>query len=209
LWVGTFNGTATPGATFSGTGFQAGVKAVYVPATGGFYFDPDGTGSGPGGTGNGVDPVLVAILSPNLTITSGDVVIDPLGRNPLLAQSTASGAGTASLTDSLLQPVVDAAIARWAGAGLNAQQISTLRGVTVQVGSFLDGPTLGLESGGAVWISPNAAGWGWFTGATASPTPGRMDLLTVVEHELGHVLGFEHSAGPGVMEPTLAPGVRL
>jgi hypothetical protein len=36
-----------------------------------------------------------------------------------------------------------------------------------------------------------------------------MDLLTVVEHELGHALGFEHSAGPGVMEPTLAPGVRL
>src|SRR5262249_27439476 len=152
LWVGTFNGTATPGATFfSGSlaSAPAGTDAVYDPANGAFFFDPDGTGTG-------VDPVLVAILSKNLAITSNDVVIDPLmlGGHRLLAQSTASGAGTASLTDQQLQPVVDAAIARWANSGLDTQQISTLRGVTVQVGSFLDGPTLGLESGGEVWISP-------------------------------------------------------
>jgi hypothetical protein len=36
-----------------------------------------------------------------------------------------------------------------------------------------------------------------------------MDLLTVAEHEMGDVFGFEQSAGPGLMEPTLAPGMRL
>ena len=31
-----------------------------------------------------------------------------------------------------------------------------------------------------------------------------MDLLTVVRHEVGHVLGYEH--GDGLMAPTLAAG---
>ena len=35
-----------------------------------------------------------------------------------------------------------------------------------------------------------------------------MDLLSVLLHELGHVLGLSHHAG-GVMAETLAPGVRL
>ena len=38
-----------------------------------------------------------------------------------------------------------------------------------------------------------------------------MDLLTVVMHELGHVLGFEHNAStvaPDVMTHTLGLGVR-
>ena len=39
---------------------------------------------------------------------------------------------------------------------------------------------------------------------------GRMDLLTVLAHEPGHLLGFEHDTEPGhLMSETLASGVRL
>ena len=35
-----------------------------------------------------------------------------------------------------------------------------------------------------------------------------MDLLTVLQHELGHLLGEEHRVG-GLMRETLAPGKRV
>src|SRR5262249_12810709 len=69
-----------------------------------------------------------------------------------------------------------------------------------------------------IWLDDNAAGWGWFV----DPTPlndsefttpgnqgeqGRMDLLTVLEHEVGHLLGRGHEA-EGVMQETLGAGLR-
>jgi hypothetical protein len=64
----------------------------------------------------------------------------------------------------------------------------------------------------------NAAGRSWFVHPTAGDDseftmPGnqgemnRMDLLTVLEHELDHMLGSEHTA-PGVVPETVLPGSR-
>ena len=36
---------------------------------------------------------------------------------------------------------------------------------------------------------------------------GRMDLVSAVTHEVGHLLGHDHAEG-GVMAEVLAPGVR-
>ena len=104
LWIGTFNGTATPGATFfSGTLAAApnGTEAVYDPATGFVYFDPDGTNTGT------APAALVGILSPGLNIQSSDVVIDPMVQaiagTPLDGKS--SGGGQSDVQSSWSMPM--------------------------------------------------------------------------------------------------------
>src|SRR5207245_5646684 len=78
--------------------------------------------------------------------------------------------------------------------------------VTIQVAD-LGGLALGADLGSSILIDSTAAGWGWSTSLTG-PVAGQMDLLSVVTHELGHALGFDHDAGNDVMAPTLQAGVR-
>ena len=68
--------------------------------------------------------------------------------------------------------------------------------------SDLAGMALGQTTGALVTIDADGAGWGWsiFGGDPSQ----RMDLLTVLLHELGHVLGYAH--GDGLMADTLSAG---
>ncbi len=118
------------------------------------------------------------------------------------------------LTLPQLQPLRDEAIGRWQAVGVDT---SVLHGIDVRIAD-LGGTTLGFASGHTIWLDDNAAGWGWFV----DPTPKgdseftkpsnqgekrRMDLLTVLQHELGHMLGKEHEA-TGVLIETLPTGTR-
>jgi hypothetical protein len=95
--------------------------------------------------------------------------------------------------------------------------MSNFQGIVVRIAD-LGSRTLGVTSGHTIYLDDNAAGWGWFVDKTPwndseFTTPGnqgeknRMDLLTVLEHELGHVLGYEH-AQTGVMQDTFTAGTR-
>ena len=148
---------------------------------------------------------------------------------PLLAANQAvASASTPALTQAELQPIVQEAIARWANAGLNAAAVQKLTQAQFVI-SDLPGSYLGETVGNRVTIDVNAAGNGWFV----DPTPAsdeefassgsqqqlvavdpravdRIDLLTVVEHELGHVAGLgdlDPLAG-NVMSGVLGTGVR-
>jgi hypothetical protein len=124
----------------------------------------------------------------------------------------------APLTAKELQPVVQEAIARWAAAGIDAAQVAALRQVTVGIAQF-PGPWLGMAFPGAIWVDQTAAGYGWyldpspagdsaFPAGPGSPAYGKVDLLTVVEHELGHELGLADTTGDGLMGVFLPTGVR-
>src|SRR5262249_54690422 len=113
------------------------------------------------------------------------------GDDQLRAAAAAPALLNASLRSDQVQPPLTEALARWQAAGIAA---SALSGITVRIAD-LGGLTLGKAAGGVIWLDDNAAGWGWFIDPTPRSdseftTPGdqgeqrRMDLLTVLEHEL-------------------------
>src|SRR5690606_35219720 len=115
------------------------------------------------------------------------------------------------------------AVDRWRLAGVDEAALQRLSAADVRIADLAPG-YLGLALGSTVYIDVDAAGHGWFIDATpgadeefgdgaASPEAGsRVDLLTAVMHELGHVLGLEDAHGDGhddeLMAELLETGVR-
>jgi hypothetical protein len=133
---------------------------------------------------------------------------------------------TLALSDEALAPIVEFAAQLWTMTGLvDAADLLALDTVTFEITDF-QGTTLGLATADAIYIDVDGAGYGWFIDPTpadsseyaidgdrlvalpSSEAHGRMDLLTVVLHEMGHALGFDHQ-DDALMEETLEAGERV
>jgi hypothetical protein len=133
-----------------------------------------------------------------------------------------------TLTSAELSPVIDEAIARWMAADLDATALARLKQVDFVVDD-LSGSSLGKAGKNQIVIDGDAAGHGWFVDSTPASDEeftasvsgqqfkaidaravDRIDLLTVVEHELGHVLGLDDldALAGSLMSGELGLGVR-
>jgi VCBS repeat-containing protein len=115
--------------------------------------------------------------------------------------------------------------------GLTADQLALLNQATITIADLAEG-YLALTNGTTITLDRDAAGHGWFIDSTPftheeftlsavshqlsadpnGPAAGRMDLLTVLMHELGHVMGLGHISsavdGTRLMAGSIDPGIR-
>ena len=89
--------------------------------------------------------------------------------------------------------------------------MSALRSIPVGIADLDDRGYLGLTTPERILIDDDGAGLGWTSDGQRTTDNGRRtsyDLLTVVLHEMGHVLGREHDDGDDLMNALLRPGER-
>lgn len=160
---------------------------------------------------------------PTTSLGGGSIVIHKGSPQLALGGQQVGGSGTAAITTAEVSAVLPAAIDRWAATGLSAADVARLQATRVEVADLPDG-YLGAATlwGDVISIDVNAAGYGWFVDRTpwddvefadpkTSGAADRMDLLTVVMHELGHVLGLDSNFdgdSSDLMTARLATGVR-
>jgi hypothetical protein len=155
------------------------------------------------------------------TGSNGNVIIDAIRLErigSLHAEGNVPSPTTLAptLASNDVKPVLDTAIGYW--TSLDAGAAEKLAGVQMII-KDLPPSILGLGSfiTPTIWLDDDAAGAGWHINALPTmgdvgPGSGRVDLLTVITHELGHVLGFPDidplTHPDDIMAGTLPTGLR-
>ncbi|MFL6035274.1 MAG: Calx-beta domain-containing protein, partial [Gaiellaceae bacterium] len=186
----TFTITTVAGTALAGTDFQAKTQTLTIAA------------------GQTQVVFQVAIVndrtaepSETFTVTIAGATGKPTGTVTIVDNDgalTASAAAPAGLAaEPLTQQQLAGAVARAKAQWLAVRPSADFSAVTFTIGDLPE-LQLGFALDGRIVVDATAAGWGW----------ARMDLVGVLVHELGHVLGLEHEES-GLMADTLAPGRML
>lgn len=157
-------------------------------------------------------------------------VIDA-GEQMTAAVAPATLSSDEMLTSEQLAPIIDEIIVRWLASGLaDDSALEMIENVSFEIVDF-SGLVLGNSVDNTIYIDSDAAGYGWFidesvtddhefvqgadegtlVAIAGSEAYGRMDLLSVVMHEIGHLIGLSHNDDDEfmVMSETLVSGTRL
>jgi len=167
----------------------------------------------------------------DLRVMTDDPAFADSGGGSMIAAASDVDSGSAStLTQSELDAIATVVMSQWTDAlGAGDARLAAFADVRLVIGDLADGD-LGDTQGNTIVLDADAAGAGWFVdvspaensefrvrldrnvfaAAPDSAAYDRFDLVTVVTHELGHMLGFDHDdAGQmAVMNDALDAGVR-
>jgi hypothetical protein len=208
--LATNNPTAVPGA------------GTWVTASGGTFADLVTTYNHTGGdlvvalTDSGIngwivaDAVRVERLAPQVLQVGVSPPVESMVSSPALGLSAAvTTSNELTMLDAL--PVVEAAVAYWTSIDTRAaERLSNVQVIITDLPSTI----LGLASvtTSTIWLDINAGGRGWWLPVDVAPSDSRVDLLSVVAHELGHVQGLEDLDSvehtDALMSSTLPIGTR-
>jgi VCBS repeat-containing protein len=172
------------------------------------------TAAGPGGgphvrafSGLTGGEVASFFAAPATSTRGVQIAANPMNSADTIRLAGGLGSGsTSTISSAVLAVSTQRAIDQWIAAGLNADAASRLSQVRVQTAD-LSGDLLAIVGPSMITVDVDAAGHGWSTGDTLSA--GGVDLVTVLGHELGHILGLADLPGVGddLMHERLAPGV--
>jgi len=144
----------------------------------------------------------------DIKVKTNDPAFAQQAGSNMLADDVGGGAAQSGITQAELDAVTASAAQYWtATLGNGDERLAALAGFRITTAN-LAGDALGYAEGRTVFIDDDAAGNGWaLPGAIDS---GRMDLATVVTHEVGHMLGFrDNEPGLAAMHGDLEAGETL
>jgi len=137
---------------------------------------------------------------------AGGVDLAPKKLTPMLLEGE-QGHGARAVSDAQIKHVINAAMCWWEDHGITAEQLVQLKSAVVEIadlGEDAQGWWLGNSSGSLITIDDDAADHGWSLGL-GDVAHNKVDLFSVLVHEMGHVLGKSDAE----MGSTLAVGERM
>lgn len=212
----SIGGTAQSGVDFQAPSGQITIPAWQTSASVGFAIVDDGDGDDDYGgqtivatITNGTGYTIGGTATATITITE-----DPPGLESLDVDPNTQNPTTATISGKDISWLLPWAAERWIAAGVDPLTVARdLLTANITV-TDLPGRIVGQSTPGQIFIDGNAAGYGWFVdptpwndqefGTVVAPTElsavagaaaGHVDLLTVLEHEIGHLWGLVDLSG--------------